>query len=224
MNPTLAVPLFVVGGLVSILFLWRTAIRIRHRRRSKLALQVDDQTELSMTSALNASLKKHVFYAPLWGTRHSREFRLFRLHMGSVPLRLEIILLMIYLALNVIFVIVTVDWWESFSKKMFQLKYAAGHLAVMNTPGLVLSAGRNNPLVPLLGLSFDMFNFMHRWVGRVIAVNAVIHMGAVLANQAYLSAYLSGPESSSPLTSRQTTWTISFTRFGKCRSIFTALW
>lgn len=194
MNPTLAVPLFVVGGLVSILFFWRTAIRIRHRRRSKLALQVDDQTELSMTSALNASLKKHVFYAPLWGTRHSREFRLFRLHMGSVPLRLEIILLMVYLALNVIFVIVTVDWWDSFPKKMFQLKYAAGHLAVMNTPGLVLSAGRNNPLVPLLGLSFDVFNFMHRWVGRVIAVNAVTHMGAVLANQAYLSAYPSGPK------------------------------
>ena len=95
-------------------------------------------------------------------------------------------MLLVYLALNFTFVVVTVDWWEEFSKKMFQLKYAAGHLAVMNTPGLVLSAGRNNPLVPLLGISFDTFNLMHRWVGRVIAINSVIHMSSVLANQAYL--------------------------------------
>ncbi|KAJ6167065.1 Riboflavin synthase-like beta-barrel [Penicillium chermesinum] len=109
--------------------------------------------------------------------------------MGSLPLRLETIFLAIYLALNLIFVVVKVDWWKDYSTQMFQLKYAAGHLAVMNTPGLVLSAGRNNFLVPLLGLSFDTFNLMHRWVGRVIAANAVIHMAAVLANQAYESTW-----------------------------------
>ena len=189
MNPEVAVPLFVVALLVAVLFAWRTVIRIRYRRRSKLALQVDDQTQLSRASGFNAALKKHVFYAPLWGSRHSREFRFLNLHMGSIPLRLEVIFLVLYLCLNIIFVVVTVDWWEDFSEKMFQLKYSAGHLAVMNTPGLVLSAGRNNPLVSLLGLPFDTFNFMHRWVGRVIAANAVIHMSAVLANLAYTSAY-----------------------------------
>lgn len=107
--------------------------------------------------------------------------------MGSLPLRLEVICLLIYLSLNITFIIVTVDWWLSdYSEKMFQLKYAAGHLAVMNTPGLVLGAGRNNPLVQLLGISFDTFNFMHRWVGRVITANAVIHMSAVLADKAYI--------------------------------------
>ncbi|KAJ5683475.1 Riboflavin synthase-like beta-barrel [Penicillium macrosclerotiorum] len=187
MNPFVAVPLFAVGGFVAILFLWRTTIRIQHSRRFKLAQQVDDQTQLSQANSTSAKLKRHLLYAPLWGTRHSREFRLLRLHMGSIPLRLEVIFLVIYLLMNFIFVVVTVDWWEDYSKKLFQLKYAAGHLAVMNTPGLVLSAGRNNPLVPLLGLSFDTFNFMHRWVGRVIAANAVIHMSSVLANQAYLN-------------------------------------
>lgn len=190
MNPTVAVPLFVVAGLVTILFAWRTVIRIRHRRRSKIALQVDDQTQLSRTGSFNATLKKHLFYAPLWGSRHNREFRLFRLHMGSIPLRLEVILLSVYLALNILFVVVTVDWWEEYDEMMFQLKYSAGHLAVMNTPGLVLSAGRNNPLVSLLGLSFDSFNFMHRWVGRVIASNAIIHMSAVLAGKAKSGLYI----------------------------------
>lgn len=187
MNPTIAVPLFVAGGLVAILFAWKTAIRIRHRQRSKEARAGTDQIQVSRTNRFNASLKKHVLYAPLWGNRHSREFRFLRLHMGSLPLRLEVICLLIYLGLNIIFIIVTVDWWISdYSQKMFQLKYSAGHLAVMNTPGLVLSAGRNNPLIRLLGISFDGFNYMHRWVGRVIAANAVIHMSAVLANQAYM--------------------------------------
>ncbi|KAJ5421899.1 Riboflavin synthase-like beta-barrel [Penicillium cf. griseofulvum] len=162
MNPAIAVPLFVVAGLIVILFVWKTVIRIRHRRRTKAAWQGADQTQL-------------------------REFRMFRLHMGSLPLRLEMICLLIYLSLNILFIVVTVDWWVSdYTEKMFQLKYTAGHLAVMNTPGLVLGAGRNNPLVQLLGIPFDTFNFMHRWVGRVITANAVIHMSAVLASQAYI--------------------------------------
>ncbi|KAJ5970898.1 uncharacterized protein N7479_000816 [Penicillium vulpinum] len=187
MNPTIAVPLFAVAGLIAMLFVWKTVIRIRHRRRSKAAREEADQTQLCRTNRFTAALKKHLLYAPIWGDRHSREFRMFRLHMGSLPLRLEMICLLIYLSLNLIFIIVTVDWWRSdYPEKMFQLKYSAGHLAVMNTPGLVLAAGRNNPLVQLLGISFDTFNFMHRWVGRVIAANAVIHMSAVLASQAYM--------------------------------------
>lgn len=189
MNPEVAIPLFVVGGLVFILFVYRSVIRLRHRRRTNFALETNDQTQLSKTNNYTARFKKHVLYAPFWGSRHSREFRLLRLHMGSIPLRLEVILLAIYLALNFVFVVVKVDWWADYSTQMFQLKYAAGHLAVMNTPGLVLSAGRNNFLIPLLGLSFDTFNFMHRWIGRVIAANAIVHMAAVLANLAYTSMY-----------------------------------
>ncbi|KAH1545418.1 hypothetical protein KXX57_004637 [Aspergillus fumigatus] len=67
---------------------------------------------------------------------------------------------------------------------MYQLKYAAGHLAVMNSPVLVLSAGRNNPLIPLLGIPFDTFNLLHRWVGRVMIAGALIHMGCVIGAQA----------------------------------------
>jgi hypothetical protein len=186
MNPTIAVPLFVIGGLVLILFAWNTAIRIQNRQRLKQTTNGTDQIQLSKTSRLSAGIKKHVLYAPALGSRHSREFRFLRLHMGSLPLRMEMICLLIYLSLNLIFIVVTVDWWVSdYTEKMFQLKYAAGHLAVMNTPGLVLAAGRNNPLIQLLGISFDSFNFMHRWVGRVIAANAVVHMSAVLASQAY---------------------------------------
>lgn len=185
MNPTLAVPLYAVAGFATVLFLWRTVIRIRHRRRTNKAQQDVDQTQLARTNQWNSLLKKHFSYAPVYGTRHSRGFRLLRLNLGTAPLRIEVMLLVTYLILNLIFIFVMVDWWQDYSEKMFQLKYAAGHLAVMNTPGLVLSAGRNNPLIQLLGIPFDTFNLMHRWVGRVIAANAVVHMAAVLANQGY---------------------------------------
>lgn len=225
MNPDVATPLFVVAAMVTILFLWQSIIRFHHRRRWQRALQTDDQTQLSQATPFSARLKKHLLYAPIWGNRHSREFRLFRrLHMGSPPLRVEVILLLVYIALNFTFVVVTVDWWTDFPRKMFQLKYAAGHLAVMNTPGLVLSAGRNNPLVPLLGLSFDTFNFMHRWVGRIVIANAVIHMGSVLANQAYLSTHDPKIVGKKCLTAAQMARNISGTLSGRCLFIYTASW
>lgn len=186
MNPALAAPLLVLGGAILVMFLCRSYIRLRHRQRLRQILQKDDQRKFAKTSSFNAKLKKHVLYAPLGSVRHSREFQLMgKLHMGTIPLRLETALLLGYIALNVIFFFVLVDWWAEFGEKMYQLKYAAGHLAVMNSPGLVLTAGRNNPLIPLLGIPFDTFNLFHRWVGRLIAVGAVLHMSFVLVGKVH---------------------------------------
>jgi hypothetical protein len=40
---------------------------------------------------------------------------------------------------------------------------------------MVLLAGRNNPLIPLLNVSFDSFNMMHRWLGRLAVIEAIAH-------------------------------------------------
>lgn len=111
--------------------------------------------------------------------------------MGSIPLRLEATLVLGYITTDLLFLFVLVDWWTDYQEKMYQLKYAAGHLAVMNSPVLVLSAGRNNPLIPLLGIPFDTFNFLHRWVGRVMIAGALIHMGCVIGAQAMQGGWFS---------------------------------
>lgn len=184
-NPALGVPLYCLGGVFVLLFVGRACIKYNHRCRLKEALQKNDQDRFIRPNPLAASLKKHVFYAPLLSTRHSREFRLLgRFHMGVLPLRLETGLLVGYIALNLIFFVALIDWWQVYKEKMFQLKYAAGHLAVMNSPALVLTAGRNNPLIWLLGLPFDTFNLLHRWVGRIMIVGAIVHMGCVVAGEA----------------------------------------
>lgn len=36
-------------------------------------------------------------------------------------------------------------------------------------------AGRNNPLIKWLNISFDTFNLLHRWLGRIVILEAVAH-------------------------------------------------
>lgn len=36
-------------------------------------------------------------------------------------------------------------------------------------------AGRNNPLITLLGVSFDQFNLLHRWFGRIAVLEGLAH-------------------------------------------------
>ncbi|KAL4778483.1 ferric reductase like transmembrane component-domain-containing protein [Aspergillus varians] len=183
MNVALATPLFVLGGAFLVFFVVRLFTTLRHRRRLRAVLQNDNPSISMPGNCFMASINKHVLCAPLWSTRHSREFRLGGLHMGTVPLRIEIVLLAVYIGINLAFFVSLVDWWEDYQELMYQLKYAAGHLAVMNTPGLVLTAGRNNPLIPLLGIQFDAFNLLHRWVGRLIAVGSIVHVACVVAGR-----------------------------------------
>ncbi|KAL4767815.1 ferric reductase like transmembrane component-domain-containing protein [Aspergillus nidulans var. acristatus] len=183
MNIALATPLFALAGGFLILFVARLVIRMRHHLRLRAVLRNDDQTTFTNRNGFMAWMNRNVFYAPLFGTRHSRELRIGRAHMGTVPLRIETLILALYIAINFAFFVCLVDWWEDYQEKLYQVKYAGGHLAVMNTPGLVLAAARNSPLIPLLGISFDTFNLFHRWVGRVIVVGAIIHMSAVIAGQ-----------------------------------------
>ncbi|KAB8221527.1 ferric reductase NAD binding domain-containing protein [Aspergillus novoparasiticus] len=185
MNPALATPLYVLGGFFVVSFLSRSIIRLRHHRRLREILREDKQEKFARNGALSAFFNKHVFYAPLWSLRHSREFRLLgRIHMGIVPLRLEAVLLLTYFVLNIIFFFVLANWCSGYEETMYQIKYAAGHLCVMNLPALVLTAARNNPLIPMLGLQFDTFNLMHRWIGRLIIGEAVVHMACVVAGEA----------------------------------------
>ena len=53
---------------------------------------------------------------------------------------------------------------------------------------LFLLAGRNNPLIPLLGISFDTYNLMHRWFGRIVILEAVAHTIAHLAKGGWAEA------------------------------------
>lgn len=127
-------------------------------------------------------LNRHLLYAPLFERRHSREFRICqgRINMGTIPTRLETILITCYITLNVGFCALAINWSQTLNRILQGLIGTSGTLAIINMVPLVITAGRNNPLIPILKLSFDKFNLVHRWLGRIVVFEAVIHTVAVL--------------------------------------------
>lgn len=181
LTPILAIPVIVLAALIVLLSIGRTYTQLLRRRRLHVSLHDNVQEGYAKSNMLTAKIKQHLLYAPLFNVRHNREFRIFRkIHMGTLPSRMMTIFLVLYISLNIILCFVTVNWSAGLYFTMDRWRYAAGHMAAFNTLPLVLSAGRNNPLIPLLGISFDTFNTIHRWIGRIVCVEAVVHMTGIL--------------------------------------------
>ncbi|KAK1758490.1 hypothetical protein QBC47DRAFT_143016 [Echria macrotheca] len=125
------------------------------------------------------SVKKYILYAPLWKKRHNREIRLSSaINVGTLPSRFHALILTGYLMSNLAYMLV-LNWSN---KNKFEvcaeLRGRSGTLAVVNMVPLIIFAGRNNPLIGLLQVSFDTYNLLHRWMGRVVIFEVVMHFVA----------------------------------------------
>lgn len=121
-------------------------------------------------------LKKHVIYAPLWRKRHNREFKLSSaVNVGTLPSRLHTIMIFIYVASNVAYMFIVK--WSSHNKYALcaEIRGRSGTLALVNMVPLVIFAGRNNPLISILKISFDTYNLLHRWMGRLVVIETILH-------------------------------------------------
>ncbi|RDL41091.1 Ferredoxin reductase-like, C-terminal NADP-linked [Venustampulla echinocandica] len=120
--------------------------------------------------------KKHMLYAPLGKVRHNREFKLSTAaNMGTIPSRFHTILLAMFILTNFSFC-VSLDYGHSNRWAIIaELRGRTGVLALINMVAMIIFAGRNNPLITLLQISFDTYNLMHRWIGRIVILEAIIH-------------------------------------------------
>ncbi|KAF4984426.1 hypothetical protein FZEAL_389 [Fusarium zealandicum] len=121
-------------------------------------------------------MKKHLIYAPLWSKRHNREFKISAaISVGTLPSRLHSIILFIYVGSN--FAYMFILNWSNENKMAFcaELRGRSGTLSLVNMVPLIIFAGRNNPLIGLLKISFDTYNLLHRWMGRIVVLEAIIH-------------------------------------------------
>ena len=129
------------------------------------------------------ALKKHLLYAPLWRKRHNREFQLSRaFNVGTLPSRLHTMILVLYLSSNV-FYCLYLNYNDSTAALMAEVRGRTGHLAIVNMLPLIVLAGRNNPFIPLLRVSFDTYNLFHRWIGRVVVLQSFAHTVAYAVNE-----------------------------------------
>lgn len=122
-------------------------------------------------------VKKAIIYAPLWKKRHNREIRLSEaINMGTLPSRLQFVILALYIASNAVYLLF-VDWRQANKYALCaEIRGRSGSLAVVNMVPLIIMAGRNNPMISMLQISFDTYNLLHRWMGRVIVLESMIHI------------------------------------------------
>ncbi|KAK8927205.1 hypothetical protein H634G_01839 [Metarhizium anisopliae BRIP 53293] len=122
------------------------------------------------------SVKKHLTYAPLWNKRHNREFKLSSaVNVGTLPSRLHMLVILGYLGSNIAYMFI-LDWSNPNKYSLCaELRGRSGTLALVNMVPLIIFAGRNNPLISMLKISFDTYNLLHRWMGRIVVAESVIH-------------------------------------------------
>ncbi|KAL7621567.1 hypothetical protein AAE478_008892 [Parahypoxylon ruwenzoriense] len=121
-------------------------------------------------------LKKHLIYAPFWRKRHNREIKLSSaVSIGTLPSRLHTVILGIYLISNLVYMF-HVDWFQDNRYALAaEIRGRSGTLSVVSMVPLIILAGRNNPLIVMLRVSFDTYNLLHRWMGRTVVIEAIIH-------------------------------------------------
>ena len=164
-------------ALVFVVFLWNSSVRISGYLRQIVNLNNETQRYFARGDSRMAWLKEHIIYAPLFRTRHNREFQLSRaVNMGVLPSRFQTLVLMALVFLNVVFCVVNTPFSQPMKTVATLVRNRTGTMATINLIPLVILAGRNNPLIPLLGISFDTWNFFHRSLARIVVLESVAHV------------------------------------------------
>ncbi|KAF2745293.1 hypothetical protein M011DRAFT_495746 [Sporormia fimetaria CBS 119925] len=158
--------------------------------RTVACLNNETQRYFAVPHALYAWFKKNCLDAPLFRSRHHREFKMSTaINVGTLPSRLQTFLLLGYFATNVGFCIWSIDYRQDYSKVAGELRNRTGVMSVINMIPLFLLAGRNNPIIRLTGISFDTMNLIHRWFGRIVVLEAVAHTAAWMANKVHTAGW-----------------------------------
>ncbi|KAI1133063.1 ferric-chelate reductase [Nemania abortiva] len=192
--------LFITAIGSALVIIWRLSLVVTKYVRTAASLNNDTQRFFARPSYKFSWIKKHILYAPLLSKRHNREFQLSSaINVGTLPSRFQFLFLIGYFATNVAFTVVHIPFAESAADGLKQLRNRSGTLATVNMIPLFILAGRNNPLIPLLGISFDTMNLLHRWFGRIVAIEAVVHTLAFYASSALKTGW--GPAFNSTFSS-----------------------
>jgi hypothetical protein len=189
-NERLSNYLYIICGAVSVaVIVWRLIHLLVLWVRTVVCLNNDRQRYFAMPSAKLSALKQHILYAPVLRKRHNREIQLSTaIDVGTLPTRFQLAFLVVYFATNVAFCVIDISFTDSYENVARLVRNRTGVLSVINMIPLFLLAGRNNPLIPLLGISFDTYNLMHRWFGRIVILEAVAHTIAHLAKGGWAEA------------------------------------
>jgi hypothetical protein len=121
-------------------------------------------------------LKKHFIFAPLFHKRHHKAFMITRtIDNGCLPSRPQTSLLVAYFIFLQIATFYGIDYNMKRTLVAAAIQRRSGLFALTHLVPMFVLAARNNPLIWLTGISFDTFNLFHRWIGRFIGFEILIH-------------------------------------------------
>lgn len=165
-----------LAAAVVLYFTWKSYIRLTLHVRRLHGMANGTQRYFAREDYRMSWFKKHVVNAPIFRVRHSREFQLsWAVNMGTLPTRFQALCVMGLIGMNTALCTLHIPYNDNIATWGKLLRNRTGTLATANLIPLVILAGRNNPLVPMLGISFDSWNFYHRWIGRIFAAEALVH-------------------------------------------------
>lgn len=174
--------LILLAGLVVALGIYRIVLHSVRYIRTLTCLNNDTQHYFKDPNEIYAIFKQNLLYAPLFRKRHGREIRIGPMNFGILPTRFQSLVLAGIITMNIVFCTYGIEWQGKRSAVLEHLRNRTGTLSIVNMIPLVVLAGRNNPLIWLLGIPFDVFNLVHRWFGRIVMAQAVIHSLAYSIN------------------------------------------
>lgn len=161
---------------ITLAYRWTHMLNTHLRHLFTMNREEDQRYWMYNRSRFWPAVKKNLLYAPLGKQRHNRELQLSSaIGMGTLPSRYHTLLLVLYLASNIAYMVI-LDFSKSNSSSVVaELRGRSGVLAAFNLIPTVLFALRNNPLIPLLRVSYDTFNLLHRWCARVVLIETLVH-------------------------------------------------
>ena len=167
--------LIALGAIIISMAIYQTTIRSVQYIRTLTCLDNDNQRYFKLPNPMFGWLKRHLIDAPLFRRRHQRQLRIGPMEMGILPTRFQSLLLTGIITMNLVLCAYGIEWNGAIITKLKHLRNRSGVLAVVQMIPLVIIAGRNNPLIGWLRISYDKFNLMHRWFGRIVVALAVTH-------------------------------------------------
>ncbi|KAF1844150.1 uncharacterized protein K460DRAFT_288294 [Cucurbitaria berberidis CBS 394.84] len=177
--------LYILVGLAAVLL----GLRITHMwwRHNRHLSTMGNPTRQAYWATNRTSwwpwLNRHLLSAPLWKKKHNAQFQISNaIDNGTLPGRWHTIMLVTYVGLNFAWCVALPYKVLDHKATIAALRGRSGTLAALNLIPTVLFALRNNPLIPLLQVSYDDFNLFHRWAARITILESIVHTVAWMYN------------------------------------------
>ena len=158
------------------IFLYRSTVRLYAHMRHLASLTATSQKYFALGDQRVNWIKDHILYAPTFHHKRATEIQFHRfLNFGSIPTRFQTIFILAVIVVNVFACCWEVPWHDERLQVLPIVRNRTGTLSVANLVPILLMATIKNPLIDILDISYDTFNMMHRWLGRLSILQAVAH-------------------------------------------------